>query len=117
MTILTLAAIAENEWNAVAYDLPTDPDRDLLEATYSAAQHCAAKEFHLMNAALVGPGRVGDERGGEGSTRSVGWRPDGAWFWPAIVIGVRFRRGSTIQTMTQRRPWQSAAAFVKDCAL
>ena len=61
MTILTLAAIAENEWNAVAYDLPTDPDRDLLEATYSAAQHCAAKEFHLMNAALVGPGRVGDE--------------------------------------------------------
>jgi hypothetical protein len=65
MTILTLAAIAESPWNAVAYDLPTDADRALLEATYSAAQQCVAKEYGLMNAALAGShisrGQTGEE--------------------------------------------------------
>ena len=65
MTILTLAAIAESPWNAVAYDLPTDADRALLEATYSAAQQCVAEEYGLMNAALAGSrssrGQVGED--------------------------------------------------------
>ena len=65
MTILTLAAIAANPWNAVAYDLSTNADRTLLEATYSAAQQRVAEECGPMNAALAGShnsrGQAGEE--------------------------------------------------------
>jgi len=54
MTILTIAAIEADPWNAVEYDLPRDADSALLRAANSAARTCMEHEYELMMAAREG---------------------------------------------------------------
>jgi hypothetical protein len=54
MTILTLAAIEADPWNAVELELPADSDRVFLETAYRAAKRCAVIEYDLLIAAREG---------------------------------------------------------------
>ncbi|MGO9233427.1 MAG: hypothetical protein ACLP4V_04825 [Methylocella sp.] len=54
MTVLTLAAIEADPWNAVELAWPADADRVFMEAAYRAAKRCAVIEYDLLIAAREG---------------------------------------------------------------
>jgi hypothetical protein len=54
MPVLTVEAIEEDAWNAVAFELPETAERGLLNVAYRAVKGCLSLERELMLAAEIG---------------------------------------------------------------